>query len=54
MVEDPALFLVFDLNGFWLWVTKLVAGIVAVQVYRAAKYMKGSFGRHDITSGSEY
>jgi len=39
MVEDPALFLVFGLNGFWLWVPKLVAGIVAVQIYRLANYL---------------
>jgi hypothetical protein len=39
MVEDPALFLVFGLNGFWLWVPKLVAGMVAVQVYRATRYL---------------
>jgi hypothetical protein len=42
MVEDPALFLVFGLNGFWLWVPKLVAGIVAVQVYRVGRYLRGS------------
>jgi spore maturation protein SpmB len=41
MVEDPALFLSLGLGGFWLWVPKLVAGIVAVQVYRVAKYLKG-------------
>lgn len=45
MVEDPALFLVFGLNGLWLWVPKLVAGIVAVQVYRVVKYLKGKFAR---------
>jgi hypothetical protein len=41
IVEDPALFLSLGLDGFWLWVPKLVAGIVAVQVYRVAKYLKG-------------
>jgi len=40
MVEDPTLFLALGLNGFWLWVPKLVAGMVAVQVYRAAKHLR--------------
>ncbi len=41
MVEDPALFLAFGLNGFWLWIPKFVMAIIAVQVYRAAQYLKG-------------
>ena len=45
MVEDPALFLVLGLNGFWLWVPKLVAGIVVVQIYRVAKYLKRKSAR---------
>lgn len=40
MVEDPALFLAFGLNGFWLWVPKLVMAIITVQVFRAVKYLK--------------
>ena len=40
MVEDPTLFLALGLNGFWLWVPKLVAGIVAVQIYRVTKYLR--------------
>ncbi len=35
MVEDPLLFIALGINGFWLWVPKLLAGIVAVQLYRA-------------------
>jgi hypothetical protein len=40
MVEDPALFLALGLGGFWLWIPKLVAGMLAVQVYRVARYAK--------------
>jgi hypothetical protein len=40
MVEDPFLFLVLGLNGFWLWLPRIVAGILAVQVYRVTKYLK--------------
>lgn len=39
MVEDPALFLVLGLNGFWLWVPKLVMAIITVQFFRAVKYL---------------
>lgn len=35
MVEDPLLFIALGINGFWLWIPKLIAGIVAVQIYRA-------------------
>jgi len=41
MVEDPALYLALGLNAFWLWIPRLVTAIVAVQVYRAVKYLKG-------------
>ncbi len=40
MVEDPALFLVLGLNPFWVLVPKLVMAILAVQTYRAIKYLK--------------
>ncbi len=40
MVEDPALFLVFGLNAFWLWVPKLVMAIIVVQSYRGVKYLE--------------
>jgi hypothetical protein len=41
MVEDPALYLALGLNAFWLWIPRLVTAIVAVQVYRAVKYLNG-------------
>ncbi len=40
MIEDPALFLVLGLNPFWLWVPKLLMAIIAVQIYRALRYLK--------------
>ncbi len=40
MVEDPALFLALGLNGFWLWVPKLVMAIVTVQIFRAVDYLR--------------
>ena len=40
MVEDPALYLALGLNAFWLWIPRLVTAIVAVQVYRAVRYLK--------------
>jgi len=40
MVEDPAFYLALGLNGFWLWVPRFVTAVIAVQVYRAAKYLK--------------
>jgi len=40
MVEDPALFMVMGLNPFWLFVPKLAMAIIAVQVYRALRYLK--------------
>ncbi|MEE8413200.1 MAG: hypothetical protein V3R96_01480, partial [Dehalococcoidales bacterium] len=43
MVEDPALFLVLGLNPFWLWVPKLLMSIIAVQSYRAFKYLNRRF-----------
>ncbi len=33
MVEDPALFLSLGLPAFWLWVPRLVAAVVAVQLF---------------------
>jgi len=40
MVEDPALFLVLGVNAFMLWVPRFVAAIIAVQAFRAIKYLK--------------
>lgn len=36
MVEDPSLFLVLGLNGFWLWIPKLIMAIIIVQAFRGA------------------
>ena len=46
MVEDPALFMALGLNGFWLWVPKLVMAIIAVQAYRAINYLRNKL-RHN-------
>jgi spore maturation protein SpmB len=40
MVEDPALWLALGLNGFWLWVPRLLTAIAAVQIYGAVGYFK--------------
>ena len=39
MVEDPALFMALGLNGFWLWIPKLIMAAVAVHVFRAFEYL---------------
>lgn len=49
MVEDPALFLALGIDGLWLWLPKLVAGIVAVQVYRVARYLRGKWAQRSLT-----
>ena len=33
MIEDPALFLTLGLSPFWLWVPRLAAAVVAVQLF---------------------
>ncbi len=33
IVEDPALFLPFGINLFWLWIPRIIMAIVAVQLY---------------------
>jgi hypothetical protein len=40
MVEEPALWLVLGLNGFWLWVPRLITAVAAVQIYGAVGYFK--------------
>ena len=40
MVEEPALWLALGLNGFWLWVPRLVTAVAAVQIYDAVRYFK--------------
>ena len=42
IIEDPTLFLVLGLNGFWLWVPKLIIAVIAVQTYCAIKYLMKS------------
>jgi len=40
MVEEPALWLALGLNGFWLWVPRLITAVAAVQIYDAVRYFK--------------
>jgi len=40
MVEDPVLFLALGLNGFWLWIPKLVMAVITVHVFRVVGYLK--------------
>ena len=40
MVEDPALFMALGLNGFWVWVPKLIMAIITVHAFRAIRYLK--------------
>ena len=39
MVEDPVLFMALGLNGFWLWIPKLVMAAIVVQVFRVSEYL---------------
>jgi hypothetical protein len=45
MVEDPALFMALGLNGFWLWVPKLVMAAIVVHAFRACEYLWGRVRR---------
>ena len=38
--EDPALFMTFGINPFWLWVPRLVMAIIAVKVFDLWQYIK--------------
>jgi len=40
MVEEPALWLALGLNGFWLWVPRLITAVTVVQIYGAVSYFK--------------
>jgi hypothetical protein len=40
MVEEPALWLALGLNGFWLWVPRLITAIAAAQIYGVVIYSK--------------
>jgi hypothetical protein len=42
IIEDPALFLSFGLNPFWLWVPRFVAAIVAVHVFSLWRKIRDS------------
>jgi hypothetical protein len=44
MVEDPALFLALGLNGFWLWVPKLIMAIIVVQILRVIRFLGNKVG----------
>jgi hypothetical protein len=33
IVEDPALFLPFGINLFWLWIPRIITAIFAVKLY---------------------
>jgi len=39
MVEDPVLFIALGLNGFWLWIPKLVMAAIVIQVFRVFEYL---------------
>ncbi len=41
MLEDPALFMALGLNGFWLWVPKLVMAAIVVHTFRIFEYLWG-------------
>ena len=40
MVEEPALWLALGLNGFWLWVPRLITAVTVVQIYGAVSYFR--------------
>lgn len=40
MVEDPILLAALGLNALWMWVPRFVMAVIAVQSYRAIKYLK--------------
>lgn len=44
MVEDPLLFMALGMNGFWLWIPKLLMAAVAVYVFRAVGYVNRHYG----------
>ena len=48
IIEDPALFLSFGLNPFWLWVPRFMAAIIAVHVFSLWRRLRD--GR--VSSGS--
>lgn len=38
--EDPALFMTFGLNPFWLWIPRLFMAILAVRIFNLWQYIK--------------
>jgi len=40
MVEDPALYMAMGLNGFWLYLPKLIMAIICAQGYRLVEFIK--------------
>lgn len=40
MVEDPALYMALGLNGFWLYIPKLVMAILCAQLYRGLESVR--------------
>lgn len=51
MVEDPALYMAIGVNGFWLYVPKLVMAIVCVQGYRLVEAVGSRWGKRSATAG---
>ncbi|MDD5288151.1 MAG: hypothetical protein PHY28_03455 [Dehalococcoidales bacterium] len=48
MVEDPPLYMALGMNGFWLWIPRLIMAIVVVQFYRLIELLKGRFNLRKI------
>jgi hypothetical protein len=46
MIEDPLLFLATGINGFWLWIPRLVTAIVAVQIDRGVQQIMNRLPYH--------
>jgi len=43
LIEGPFLFMMLELPPFWLWVPRLIMAVVAVQMYRAVRFLKSKF-----------
>jgi len=48
IIEDPAIFAVLGIHTLWLWMPRLIMAIIAVQIYRALRFIKMSFLTSDI------
>lgn len=51
MVEDPALYMAMGLNGFWLFVPKLVMAIACAQSYRVVEQIQKRWKQRKIGNG---